>query len=223
MWVVVGKAINCLMQLSGGKQVELKVQRLFIPTVICCLQVLLLKMWSKMTSARVKPPHFALDAGALVKLPLNVSLFSFSPFLSNRRKCDKILRRWKTEVKLTRHDGWDEEKLPGEGLWDFTTSCFCLSKMAKNEICAKVSKNLNTNVFQQSQSIQQYCNIAGDILVWDFLPPCLLFKTPRTQWFDNDLIARYFQFEYSEAAVFYRFFTKNHHAWSLYKLYFNVM
>lgn len=42
---------------------------------------------------------------------------------------------------------------------------FCLSKMAKNEICAKVSKNLNTNVSQQSQSIQQYCNIAGDILV----------------------------------------------------------
>lgn len=55
------------------------------------------------------------------------------------------------------------------------------AKMAKNEICAKVSKNLSTNVFQQPQSVQQYCNIAGDILVWDFLPPCLLFKTPRTQ------------------------------------------
>lgn len=42
---------------------------------------------------------------------------------------------------------------------------FCLSKMAKNEICAKVSKNLDTNVLQQSQSVQHYCNIAGDILV----------------------------------------------------------
>ena len=131
--------------------------------------------------------------------------------------------RWKSDLKT--HQTWC--KRSGETLWrrpmGLHNVLFCLSKMAKNEICAKVLKNLDTNVLQQSQSIQQYCNIAVDILVCDFLPPCLLFKTPRTHWFDNDLIARYFQFEYSEATEFYRFFTKIHYAWTLYKAHFNVI
>lgn len=94
-------------------------------------------------------------------------------------------------------------------------------KMAKNENWAKVSKKHEPNVSRLDQSMQQYCNIAGDILNWDFLPPCLLFKTPRTQWFDNDLIARYLQFEYSEATLTNGFFTQNHSAWTLYRSWFN--
>lgn len=149
---------------------------------------------------------------------------SFFPFLcSNRRKCYK--KHFQTKIRDETHQTWWFwwKEAPVRRPVGLCNVLFCLSKMAKNEICAKVSKNLDTNVLQQSQSIQQYCNIAGDILVWDFLPPCLLFKTPRTQWFDNDLIARYFQFEYSEATGLYRFFNKNHYVWTLFKHHFNVI
>lgn len=73
-----------------------------------------------------------------------------------------------------------KKRLPGEPV-GLQNVLFCLSKMTKNEICAKVSKKVDTNVLKRRESIQQYCNIAGDILVCDFPPPCLLFKTPRTQ------------------------------------------
>lgn len=129
----------------------------------------------------------------------------------------------KSESRLTRHDGCNGTWLPGRRPMGLNNVLLCLSKMAKNENCTKVFKNLPTNVLEQSQSVQHYCNIAGDILVWDFLPPCLLFKTLRTQWFDNDLIARYFQFEYSEAAELYWFFNKNHHASTLQRLHLNKL
>lgn len=129
---------------------------------------------------------------------------------------------WKAAVKLTRHGSWAEERIPGADLWSSTTFFSGSAKMAKNEIWAKVSKKHKPNVFQLDQSIQQYCNIAGDILNRDVLSPCLLFKTPRTQWFDNDLIARYLQFEYSEATLTNPCFTKNDSAGTLYRLYFNV-
>lgn len=155
-------------------------------------------------------------------LSLNISIFSLFS-LKQDTNATKSFSRGKSNVKLTRHDGQRWREAPWRRPVGLHNVFFCLSKMAKNEICSKVSKNLDTKVLQQSHSIQQYCNIAGDILVWDFLPPCLLFKTPRTQWFDNDLIARYFQFEYSEATELYRFFNKNHYIWALYKLYFNVI
>lgn len=117
---------------------------------------------------------------------------------------------WKSFSKLTRHDDRDDEKFPWSRPVGLLNVPFCLSTMTKNENCTKVSKNINPNLLEQPQSIQQYCNAAGNILVWDFLPPCLLFKTLRTQWFDNDLIARYFRFEYSEATELCRFFGKIH-------------
>lgn len=153
----------------------------------------------------------------------NFPSFLFFSFLIQVKKVQKSFPRRKSDPRLTGHDGCDGKWLPGRRPVGLNNVLFCLSKMAKNENCTKVSKNLHTNVLQQSQSVQHYCNIAGEILVWDFLPPCLLFKTPRTQWFDNDLIARYFQFEYSEAAELYRFFNKNHHKSTLLRLHFNII
>ena len=111
--------------------------------------------------------------------------------------------KWKDEndVQLTRHDGLQKLKTLVKLFWDSTTSCSWLSCMAKIELSIKFLQNLLKDHLKYSQSMQQYSIIAGDILVWDFLAPCLLFKTPRTPWFDNDLIARYFQFEYSKGSL----------------------
>lgn len=142
--------------------------------------------------------------------PINSTLPPPPPPLSSKQgkmQENDFLKKIRGETHRTWWLGWrDDSWRRAEGL---NNVLFCLSKMAKNEISAKVSKNSNTNVLQQSQSIQNDCNRAGDILVWDFLPPFPLFKTPRTQWFDNDLIARYLPFEYSEATLSNRFSVKS--------------
>lgn len=156
-------------------------------------------------------------------MPLTIIPPFFYFLFSNRTKSNKS--HFQMKIRPGTHQTWWFwwRMAPWRRPVGLNNVLFCLSKMAKNEICAKVSKNLDTNVLKPSQSVQHYCNIAGDILVWDFLPPCLLFKTPRTQWFDNDLIARYFQFEYSEATELYRFFNKNDYAPTLLRLHFNII
>lgn len=87
--------------------------------------------------------------------------------------------------------------------WNTPSACSWLYYMGKNEILLKLPQSLNSSPSQHSHYIQLCSNIAREALVWVFLPSSLLFKVPRTQWFDNDLIARYFQFEYSKTSQKY--------------------
>jgi len=127
-----------------------------------------------------------------------INIFFFSMFF--RLLKTKHLKR-KKKRKLTYQTFWPEkEENSGRTTVKYPNVTSLLYYMGKNELFTKVLKSLNKVTSKHSQDIQLYSNIARDILVWVFLPSSLLFKTPRTQWFDNDLIARYFQFEYSKAS-----------------------
>lgn len=113
----------------------------------------------------------------------------------------KTSLKWKKEI-FTYQTYWPEkEEKSGRATMKYPNVSSLLYYMGKNELFTKVSKSFNKVTSKHSQDIQLYSNIARDILVWVFLPSSLLFKTPRTPWFDNDLIARYFQFEYSKASL----------------------
>lgn len=108
---------------------------------------------------------------------------------------------YERKIFFTYQTYWPEkEKNSGRAAVKNPNVTSLLYYMGKNELFTKVLKSLNKVTSKHSQDIQLYSNIARDILVWVFLPSSLLFKTSRTQWFDNDLIARYFQFEYSKAS-----------------------
>lgn len=95
--------------------------------------------------------------------------------------------------------------------WNTPSACSWLYYMGKNEILIKLSQSLNQSPSRHSHYIQLCSNMAREALVWVFLPSSLLFKVPRTQWFDNDLIARYFQFEYSKTSQKYLYLSYFRH------------